>query len=270
MNQLEKGQYFGTHYQELVLEDLVITDTAYTHKFVDWHYHTNPYFTYLLEGNVFEANKKESYWLTPGKLLFHNWEDAHYNIKSDVKTRGFHLELSDAWLKKYDITGFKLEGSNQVNNPLIKALMNRILYESKQNDIYSKTSIESDLLDIFTHLNRDNTTTFLEAPSWVKQLKEIVLDSKETTLSLSFLSNNLQLHPTHLSREFNRYFGTTLGNYIRNLRLNKAILLMQDKRKSMTEICYECGFYDQSHFISTFKKMYRKSPSKFRRSLAPR
>lgn len=264
MNQLEKGQYFGKHYQELVLEDLVITDTAYTHKFVDWHYHSNPYFTYLLEGNVFEANKKESYWLTPGKLLFHNWEDAHYNIKPDIYTRGFHLELSETWLQKYDISGFHLEGSNQVQNPVIKSFMNRIFYESKVNDAHSITSIESDLLNIFQNFRNDKTTNFINKPLWVKEIKELILDSKETKLSLSSLSNHLQLHPAHLSREFNRYFGTTLGNYIRHLRINKAIILMHDKQKTMTDICYDCGFYDQSHFISTFKKMYRNSPSKYR------
>ncbi|CAM4408367.1 hypothetical protein [Flavobacterium terrigena] len=73
MNQLKKGEFYGTHYQKSTFENIIITDTEYTHSKVDWHYHENPYFTYLLEGKLFESNKKESYYLEPGNLLFHNW-----------------------------------------------------------------------------------------------------------------------------------------------------------------------------------------------------
>ena len=91
MNTLKPGEYYGTHYQKLAFKDIVITDTEYTHPKVDWHHHENPYFTYLLQGKLFEANKKEAYYLEPGSLLFHHWQDAHYNIKPPEFTRGFHI-----------------------------------------------------------------------------------------------------------------------------------------------------------------------------------
>ena len=66
MNKLKTGEFYGTHYQKVALENLIITDTEYTHRKVDWHYHESPYFTYLLQGKLFESNKKDSCYLESG------------------------------------------------------------------------------------------------------------------------------------------------------------------------------------------------------------
>lgn len=136
MNQLKKGEYFGTHYQKSVFDNIIITDTEYTHPKVDWHYHQNPYFTFLLQGKLFEANKKESYYLEQGGLLFHNWQDAHYNLKPPIYTRGFHVELNENWFNRFDIPPMNFEGSMNLKSPITRSLMSKIFIESKANDQY--------------------------------------------------------------------------------------------------------------------------------------
>jgi AraC-like DNA-binding protein len=266
MNKLKIGEFYGTHYQKSAFENLIITDTEYTHSKVDWHYHQNPYFTYLLQGKLFESNKKESYYLKPGSLLFHNWQDAHYNIKPPEYTRGFHIELNQDWFSSFNIQTSNFEGSINLRNPIIKNLMNQVFIETKINDQYSNLSIESNLIDIFNTI-KESKKASLKKPIWVNQLKELLIEEK-TNNSLKSLSSKLGIHPVHLSREFNRYFGTSLGNYIRLIKLNKAFYLLASKNKSMTEICYQCGFYDQSHFISSFKKIYQTTPTKLLRKMS--
>ncbi len=266
MNKLITGEFYGTHYQKSVFENLIITDTEYTHRKVDWHYHENPYFTYLLQGKLFESNKRESYYLEPGSLLFHNWQDAHYNIKPPEFTRGFHIELNKKWFSKFDIQTTNFEGSINLKNPIIKNLINHIFVESKINDQYSNLSIESNLINIFNTIKASKKEKS-KKPSWVNQLKELLIEEK-TDHSLKSLSSKLGIHPVHLSREFNRYFDTSLGNYIRLIKLNKAFCLLASKKYSMTEICYQCGFYDQSHFISNFKRIYRTTPKKLLRKIS--
>lgn len=265
MNKLNRGEFYGTHYQKSSFENIIITDTAYTHDKVDWHYHENPYFTYLLQGKLFEANKKESYYLEPGSLLFHNWQDAHYNIKPPVFTRGFHIELNEYWFLNYDIQISDFEGSMSLINPLTKNLMNKVYIESKINDQYSNLAIESIMIELFgTIKEKENNSA--KKPLWVNQLKELLLE-EQMDYSLNTLSSAIGIHPIHLSREFSRYFGTSLGNYIRLLKINKAFCLIASNKFSMTEICYQCGFYDQSHFISSFKKIYNTTPTKLFRKI---
>jgi len=259
MNKLKTGEFYGTHYQKSAFENIIITDTEYTHSKVDWHHHENPYFTYLLQGKLFESNKKESYYLEPGSLLFHNWQDAHYNIKPPEYTRGFHIELNEKWFSNYNIQITDFEGSINLKNPLIKNLMNRVFIESKINDQYSNLSIETSLIDIFGSIKKTEDK-ILKRPIWVNNLQELLFE-ENIDYSLKNLSAISEIHPIHLSREFSRYFGTTLGNYIRLLKLNKAFCLLASNKFSMTEICYKCGFYDQSHFITNFKSVYKTTPT---------
>lgn len=262
MKKLLKGEYFGNHYNKNQFNDLLITDTEYTHEKVGWHYHQNPYFTYLLQGKLFEENKKENYYLSSGSLLFHNWQDAHYNIKPPEFTRGFHIEMTNDWFELYNIKSFDFEGSIHLKNPLIKQKMNAIFLESKVKDANSQITIDMLLIDIFNAIKLDENYIENKVPIWVKQLKEILHHSPNICTSLGNLSALLNIHPVHLSREFPKYFKTTIGNYIRAQKLNKALLLVAENKLSMTEICYECGFYDQSHFTNVFKKMYQQTPLK--------
>ncbi len=72
MNTLRNGEYFGKTNDIVTIEELTITDTEYTHPYVDWHYHENAYFTFLLQGNMIEGNKKKPT----------NVQQAHYFIIS--------------------------------------------------------------------------------------------------------------------------------------------------------------------------------------------
>ncbi len=266
MNKLKTGEFYGAHYKKSAFDNLIITDTEYTHSKVDWHYHENPYFTYLLQGKLFESNKKESYYLEPGNLLFHNWQDKHYNIKPPEYTRGFHIELNQEWFLNFDIQLKDFEGSTILKNPMIKNLMNQLFVETKINDQYSNLSIESSLINIFNTIENSKEKQS-KVPIWTNKLQELLFE-ENIDYSLNNLSSILGIHPVHLSREFRKYFGTSLGNYLRLIKINKAFNLIVSTKLSMTEICYECGFFDQSHFITNFKRIYNTTPSKIMKKIS--
>ncbi len=79
------------------------------------------------------------------------------------------------------------------------------------------------------------------------------------------LSDTLNIHPAHLSREFSKYFQCGLGQYIRKLKIEKSLSLLSNKKNSLTDISFECGFSDQSHFIRCFKEMIGISPQAYRK-----
>ncbi len=101
-------------------------------------------------------------------------------------------------------------------------------------------------------------------------MKELITDEPNNNFSLTNLSKELNIHSVHLSRDFSKHFGTTLGQYIRLQKVNKAILLIAKNEFTLTNICYQCGFYDQSHFISNFKRIYNTTPSVFLKEISKR
>ncbi|MEV4887402.1 chromate resistance protein [Chitinophaga ginsengisegetis] len=134
---------------------------------------------------------------------------------------------------------------------------------------HTQQPFENQLLDIFNKfLQREKDTK--KIPAWAKELKEIIQDQIDTNLNLSLkgLSETLQVHPAYLSREFSKYFDNlSFGDYIRKLRIDKAIQLLSSTNHSLTEIAYLTGFSDQSHFTRIFRIHTGKSPSAYKKSL---
>ncbi|TLV02132.1 chromate resistance protein ChrB domain-containing protein [Dyadobacter luticola] len=107
-------------------------------------------------------------------------------------------------------------------------------------------------------------------PVWVRELKAMIQDQIDMNLALSLteLSESLAVNPAYVSRTFARYFDDlSFGEYIRKLRIDKAIQLLESTNYSLTEIAYLTGFSDQSHFTRIFKKQIGKTPSEHRKSL---
>ncbi|MGG5208603.1 helix-turn-helix transcriptional regulator [Chryseobacterium sp. MIQD13] len=262
MKSLHNGEFFGQTNETLRFDGLTITDTEYTHPYVDWHYHENAYFTFLLQGNMTEGNKKEIYDCPAGTLLYHHWEDAHYNIKPDIFTRGFHLELTEDWFEKFQISKDSVEGSFNLKNPALKLLMYRIFKETKIHDSSFELSVHELLLHIFDQLS-DKSCNSDKKPGWIRKVDDILHESFTEKLSLTELSKTLDIHPVHLSRGFQKHFQCTLGMYVRKLKINKSLPLLST-HQSLAEVALECGFADQSHFIRSFKEGMGITPLQYR------
>jgi len=132
---------------------------------------------------------------------------------------------------------------------------------------HTQAPVEQLLLEVYKKYLKQGKAK--KAPEWANELKEMIQDQMDTnmTLSLRQASNELEINPAYLSREFSKYFeNLSFGEYIRKLRIEKAIHLMETTNYSLTEIAYLTGFSDQSHFNRIFKKKKDSTPKDFRQS----
>lgn len=122
------------------------------------------------------------------------------------------------------------------------------------------------LIEVFDKFLKQKSSK--KIPSWAKELKQIIQDQIDTNISLKQLSQDLEINPAYLSREFSKYFDNlSFGDYIRKLRIEKAIEYLKTSNYSLTKIAYLTGFSDQSHFTRIFKKHTGQNPSSFRKKL---
>jgi AraC-like DNA-binding protein len=267
MKHLQTGQFHGQTNRIISLDGITLTDTEYTLDKVDWHYHENAYFTFILQGKVIEGNKKEVYNCDAGSLLFHNWQEPHYNIKPSGFTRGFHIELTHQWLNDIDFSLDKLTGSLNISNPALKLVLYKIFIESKTDDITTSLGVQTLLLQLLSQMERDTQANIYKKPTWVRQLKELLHDTFADQWSLNELSAELGIHPVHLSRDFPKYFHCNIGEYIRKLKVEKSLSLLSHKNKSLADIAFECGFADQSHFGRCFKAINGINALEYRKNV---
>lgn len=265
MNISPKGKYYGLRDTEISFNGILLSRYNYHLDATPWHYHENPYFMFVLHGNMIDRNKKVKSLLPAGSLMFNNWQEAHHGIKHSREAAGFHLEFEKSWFEKNDIQLDLIEGSQFVENPHIHFLFAQLYREFTLADSFSEVSVEVLLLQISEALIDINLNKEKEIPPWVSKLKEL-LHADPTNLSLKNLSNQLDIHPVHISRAAPKYLSSSLGEYVRQLKLKKALPLLLDSDYSLTQIAYQAGFSDQSHFNRVFKSYLKVNPGKYRRN----
>ena len=178
------------------------------------------------------ANQSSGLWAISAGLA-HNFQNDHELLEKGMLI----YDALYSWAKY-------LKDQKHTQQPFEQTLLSAISKFIKENTVYKKT------------------------PAWVKELKEILQDHIDTNLTLKEISKNLDIHPAYLSREFSRYFDNlSFGDYIRKLRIEKAIELLNTTDYSLTEIAYLTGFSDQSHFTRIFKLHTGKNPSAYKKEL---
>ncbi len=86
-------------------------------------------------------------------------------------------------------------------------------------------------------------------------------------LSLSALSNLLNLSPNYLSALFKKEAGTTLTNYVNTKRIEHAVYLLSSTDMQIQNIAQYCGIPDVNYFTKIFKKVMNKTPSEFKEDI---
>lgn len=264
MKILKAGQYYGREKQSEDVSGVRLSEYDYLIPKTDWHYHENPYFMYVMHGDVLDVNKNQTTHCQSGSLVFHNWQEQHFNSKHSESARGFHIEFDRDWFssRKLDISLW--EGSRPILHPEVHTLLGKIYYEFRCQDDYSPISIELLVLQLCEKVSA-NHFGFQHEPNWVTSLREILNDDPGV-LSLKHISDQLGVHPVHISRAIPKYFATSLGDYLRQQKIKKALALLHRPHNSLTEIAHMCGFADQSHFTRTFKAYLNKTPREFKKA----
>jgi len=262
MRILKKGEYYGQKKKELKVNEVILSEYSYVSPSTDWHYHENPYFMYLVQGQIYDVNKKISSTCSPGSLLFHNWQEKHYNYKHSQFAKGFHIELQNKSLRNFLIPTLSVEGSITVNNPNAHLTLAKIYHEFQYIDSFSSIGIESLLISLCRNIEKD-IKMLNPSSTWLKTLTDLIHENQEPA-TLNDLSSILQVHPVHISRTFSKEMGCTLSQYIRRIKIRKSIPYLLDSKFNLTAIAYLCGFADQSHFSRTFKRCMHISPRTYR------
>ncbi len=80
------------------------------------------------------------------------------------------------------------------------------------------------------------------------------------------ISKKLNVSDSYLARTFKKQVGTSVYDYILNMKFAHAVRLLS-AGSSVTDACFESGFNSYSHFIQMFKRRYGTTPRKYQKNL---
>jgi len=96
-----------------------------------------------------------------------------------------------------------------------------------------------------------------------KDVVEKYVYSDVTLKDLAHLSNRSL---STFKRDFQKFYEQNPSKYLKERKLNRAAELLRNSKISLTDLIYECGFTNASHFTKIFKEKYNETPSQYRLS----
>lgn len=98
----------------------------------------------------------------------------------------------------------------------------------------------------------------------VSRARNFIDDKYLEDLNLEEMAGLAFLSKYHFLRCFKEVYGISPYQYVIQKRLEHSQMLLQDERKTLSEIAYQTGFIDRRAFNRAFRKAYGFSPSEFR------
>jgi AraC-like DNA-binding protein len=115
------------------------------------------------------------------------------------------------------------------------------------------------LLEAFLIRRLMNTSKRLETARLVEQLCKTI-QAGGSSFNLKKLASRYQISERYIQKIFLDYVGITPQRLFSVQRFTRSLQLVRTASSSLTDIGYECGYYDQAHFIREFKSYTGLAP----------
>ncbi|MGW7556063.1 helix-turn-helix domain-containing protein [Streptomyces rimosus] len=84
-------------------------------------------------------------------------------------------------------------------------------------------------------------------------------------LDVPTLARIAHVSEAHFARTFRATFGETPHRYLQRRRVERAMFLLRETGRSVTDICFEVGFGSPGTFSRTFRDIVGRSPRAYRK-----
>jgi AraC-like DNA-binding protein len=181
------------------------------------------------------------------KLFVH---DALPLLKPENSNRKFYDER--------DIPASLLLVLNQLLSTQLSVSAQKLFYQGKFYELLS--------LYFSNRLPNTETCPFLNDEETVRKIKfskEYILKNMETPPSLKELAKVAGLNEYQLKVGFKEIYGNTVFGFLLDHKLDHSRILLDSVKYQVSEVAYQIGYTNPSHFIAAFKKKFGMTPKKY-------
>lgn len=265
--------------------DIFITES--THCNAHWHYYCE--ILYILEGTVGVQGDGQEYTLRPGELCFiyprqiheicPTGDTAKYAVlKFDIHS--LHLpqvysgKLHSFFAKQPQDTAICIHLHKEPQTSSLKPLILQIIEEYQEKKDFYMLQIQANLSSLLISIARNTPETQNSAdksldaqPPFFHQILEYIDAHSGAPLQAQELAEMCHMSYSYFAKLFRETYGRSCKEYITYIRINKAQEYLLHTDYDLNYIAMECGFFDCSHFIRTYKKWRGITPKQERKHL---
>jgi AraC family transcriptional regulator len=232
------------------------------------HTHRQASLCLILRGRHTLTCRKASHIVEPGTLVFLPAEELH-QCCFHTEAKIFSMSLEPSWIEQLHPHLTMLDHPSYHSTDALTPLAVRAYKEFRSKDVFSPLALEGLVLEILAGIARHNVNDIAAIgrlpPRWLRQANDLLHERFAESLSLDEIAQAVEAHPAHLSRMFRRYYHSTIGEYLRVLRLQSACRILTTSALPLGEVALSCGYTEQSNFTTAFKRHTGLTPKEYRK-----
>jgi AraC family transcriptional regulator len=231
----------------------------------NWHSHEEPILALILAGHTREQVGNEDIVASPLDIGLKPANLSHTDHFCPNGVRVVRVSMAASLFTELGSDAQTLErwdwirGSDAVR-PLLQAADKLRRNNSCQAEI--KEDVYESLASLLPAKQKRSTA---DAPEWLRQALERLQESYVEGVRLSELAEQAAVHPVYFARQFRRFYGFSVGQYVRQLQFREAATLLANQKNSLAQIAYKVGCADQAHLTRLFADGFGITPARFRR-----
>ena len=230
-----------------------------------WHEHREASICFVLSGSYLERIGGVERACAAHSMVFKPASERHADQFGRMGGRCLLIEIDSGRLDGIEPLTPVTARPRFVRNATLAALGSRIYREFVWGDDLSPLAVEALVLEVLVEASR---AVMIEParlrPRWLRQAHDLIHDRFCQPLTLSSIAGAVGVHPSHLARTFRRRYRRSIGEYVRKLRIERAVTELADTDAPLAAIGLRSGFFDQSHFSRVFKLHTGMTPAQFR------
>lgn len=254
----------------------------------EFHWHKQIEIYYVERGGIHLLCGDEKRWLHSNDIAIVNPYEPHRSLGFLDNTLHYVIlidlsllisDSSDVCYEKYvsPLISNEIYLTNWItNDKSINDIIQIIIKEYNECKFGYELVIKSNFMALLSILLRNYCTKASKTKNLdnrmelqhVIKISNYISENFNNTIALKTLSNLVSLSIPYMCRIFKKYTGSTIVDYINQIRCQKAISLISCGY-SITDVALMVGFNDSNYFSRIFKKVVGVAPSKIKNSKEP-
>lgn len=221
------------------------------------HAHGESTMTLILAGALEEHVGQNHEYARPLSVVIKPADTEHANRVSSAGARTLQIHLPNGVLAdELGVLGhWRWEHGGPVTHQFL-----RVLHAFRMR----QQQVEAEVLDLLGLLRPLQQRTRSAAPLWLQHLRHQIDDLLPAVPRVHQLAASADIHPVYLARQFRRFFGCSVTDYIARRRAQLAASSLGDPAAKLSCIAYRSGYADQSHFCRGFRAAAGLTPRAYR------
>ena len=227
------------------------------------HSHRKATFIYIVGGDHWATHSRGGGTARAGTVRYLPAGEPH-EVYIPLGSTCLQLELEPSIIDLAAELGRPLQCPGEIRDARAGPLGARLHHELFTSDDLSQIDVEAVALQLLLAGKPAGQAQRRDAPPWLLRIGEQLREESATRFALQAIARSVGRHPVQVSRQFHRHFGCTLSEYARRARVARAQQLLRHTDRGVSDIALACGFADQSHFTTAFRRVTGVPPRRYR------